>query len=146
MTVDFEQIAATISPDQLATAIGAEKVRDSYRCPQPSHSNGDRSPSLSISRKEGRTVACCHGCGLSGTPVQVAAEVWRVTSGDASERLARAIGLGASGPSPNGLGEPTDRYEYTDEELEKIFGAIEQQVALTRSRFEDRKRMDFRLR
>lgn len=36
-------------------------------------------------------------------------------------------------------------YEYSEEEVAKIFAAIEQQLALIRAKFERRKDIDFRL-
>ena len=76
---DFDRIAETISPEQLAQAIGARPSRQAgeFHCPGPSHENGDHNPSMSLGRKDGRTVGCCHGgCDISGSPVQVAAAVW----------------------------------------------------------------------
>ena len=121
-TLDYDAIATAVSPDQLAQAIKAKKVRDGYRCPQPAHKNGDRNPSLSISRTNGRTVTFCHGCGLKGTPIQVAADVWGVAAQDAAQRLVRELGL--SVPASNGLGEITDTYEYVDEAGEHLFEVV----------------------
>ena len=92
---DFDASAAEVSPERLAQAIGARAARSGdYHCPSPAHENGDRNPSLSINRKNGRTVAFCHSCGLKGTPVQVSAEVWGMAPGDAANRLASELGIG----------------------------------------------------
>ena len=46
------------------------------------------------------------------------------------------------------LGNCSNRqaYEYTEADLEKIFGAIDEQIARTRARFEEKKRRSFSLR
>ena len=63
MIVDFDRIAEAITPEQLARAIGAEKIGSGWRCPLTErHSNGDEHPSFSLYRYEGRTLAKCHGC------------------------------------------------------------------------------------
>lgn len=93
--MDFDRLAETISPDQLARALGAEKAGSGWRCPSPEHDDSD--PSFSVFRDGGRTAARCHGCGLAGSPVTVAAEVWGVSHRDAAERLARELGLRSTG-------------------------------------------------
>lgn len=109
---DFDAVAEAISPGQLASAIGARKMSgsaSSFRCPlAEAHSNGDKSPSLSIFRDGNRTAAKCHGCGLAGSPVTVAAQVWGVELPEAARRLADEIGLYVPDPkgdrrSPPGL-------------------------------------------
>lgn len=125
--VDFDALAAAISPEQLAKAIGAKRASSgSYHCPGSGHENGDRNPSLSINRPDGSTVAFCHGCGLKGSPVQVAATLWGMTLGDAAERLMSEAGLNLPDvPSTNGrasrLGELVGTYNYTDEASEHLF-------------------------
>ena len=121
--MDFDQIAKAISPEQLAQAIGAEKKDKGFRCPGTGHENGDRNPSLSISRKEGRTVACCHACGLSGSPVQVAALLWSLPNNEAAERLAQLVGISTADTS-SGLGEIVDTYEYVDEQGDHLFEVV----------------------
>lgn len=46
------------------------------------------------------------------------------------------------------LGNCSNRqaYEYTAEDIQKVFSAIDQQLALTKARFEERKTVQFRLR
>ena len=104
--IDFDHIAKTISPEQLDRSIGARpsRSRGEFHCPSPAHENGDRNPSLSISRKNGRTVAYCHSCGLTGTPVQVAAELWGMSSNDAAERLVSELRITNGPPGPSGKG------------------------------------------
>ena len=119
--VDFDAIAQSISPEQLARAIGARASRSPgmFHCPGPGHENGDKNASLSINRREGRTLAYCHGCGLKGTPVQIAAELWGMTANDAAERLNSELGitvLETTTPSGNGLGELIHTYHYVDKE------------------------------
>ena len=119
-SVDFDRLSAEVSPDQLAHAIGAIKTPNGYHCPNTAgHSNNDQSPSLSINRKDGRTVAFCHGCDLKGTPVQVASVVWRLSAADAGKRLAQTLDLPAH--TENGRGEFVEAYEYTDEEGRHLF-------------------------
>jgi hypothetical protein len=117
--IDFDAIAESISPEQLAQEIGAKPNRGAFHCPSPNHAGGDKNPSLSINRKDGRTVACCHSCGLKGTPVQVLAEVCGLALGDAAERLAAAAGVTSSATTMvskgNRLGEEVASYPYTDE-------------------------------
>ena len=117
--IDFDAIAESVSPEQLAQEIGARPNGGSFHCPSPTHAGGDKNPSLSINRKDGRTVACCHSCGLKGTPVQVLAEVCGLALGDAAERLAAAAGVTSSATTMvskgNGLGEEVAWYPYTDE-------------------------------
>jgi len=117
--IDFDAIAESISPEQLAQAIGARPNGGSFHCPSPNHAGGDKNPSLSINRKDGRTVAYCHSCGLKGTPVQVLAEVCGLAHGDAAERLAATAGVTSSATTMvskgNGLGEEVAWYPYTDE-------------------------------
>lgn len=129
--IDYDRIAEAVSPDQLASAIGAAKDRGgNFHCPGGWHENGDRNPSLSITRNNGRTVALCHACGLTGSPVQVAAELWSVTDREAAERLASHIGLTTGAvnlPAPvtsSGLGEILDTYEYTDEVGDHLFEVV----------------------
>jgi hypothetical protein len=127
---DFDRIAGELSPDQFAHAIGATKVSEgSYRCPnQAGHSNGDASPSLSISRSDHRTVACCHACGLAGSPVQVAARLWGHDPQAAAERLASSIGIAVPETTKNGkpgqLGTHVATYEYTDEDGHHLFDVL----------------------
>ena len=121
---DFDAIAEAVSPEQLAQAIGAQPSSSpgSFHCPSPAHENGDKSPSLSIGRKDGRTVLYCHSCQLSGTPVQVAGTIWGMTANDAAERLIHEIGIiipetaGPAGARGNGLGELVHTYDYHTEE------------------------------
>ena len=124
--IDFDQIEKDISPEHLAQAIGAKPSgsRGSFHCPGGGHENGDKKPSLSINRKNGRTVAKCHACGLSGTPIQVAGTIWGVSTDAAAERLAAQLGIVTSEAWPNGsggLGELIQTYEYVDEEGEHLF-------------------------
>ena len=121
--IDFDKLAAAVMPEQLAEAIGAPASRPpgKFHCPSPAHENGDKRPSLSINRKDGRTLAYCHGCGLKGTPVQVAAKLWGVSHDDAAERLVSAAGIAR----PNGgQREILNRYEYTDESGEHLFEVV----------------------
>ena len=131
--VDFDPIASEISPEQLAKAIGAKRASsgNDFHCPSPAHEHGDRNPSLSISRENGRTVTNCHRCGLKGSPVQVAATVWGVTLAYAAQRLVSEAGLTI--PSVSGadarrtgtpLGEMVATYEYTDEEGGPLFEVV----------------------
>jgi DNA primase len=117
--IDFDAIAEAISPAQFAQAIGAKPNGRAFHCPSPNHAGGDKNPSLSINRKDGRTVAYCHSCGLKGTPVQVLAEVCGLALGDAAERLAAVAGVTSSATTMvskgNGLGEEVASYPYTDE-------------------------------
>ena len=126
--VDFDAIAEAITPEQLAQAIGARPNGKGFHCPSPNHADGDQNPSLSISRNGGRTVAHCHGCGLSGTPVQVAGNLWSLSAGDAAERLSAklSVSMPSNGNrSPrNGLGEEVACYEYTDEAGEHLFEVV----------------------
>ena len=94
-TPDFDAIAESISPKQLAAAIGAEQITaGSYRCPfRSNHAHQDKNPSFSIYRKENRTSAKCHACDLSGTPVSVAGQVWGVDPIEAAKRLVESVGL-----------------------------------------------------
>ena len=56
--VDFDEVAQRIQPDQLASALGAERKGGDWRCPLPeNHTNGDRELSFSVFRDGGRTVA-----------------------------------------------------------------------------------------
>ena len=123
---DFDAIAAEISPEQLARAIGAERNGNgSYHCTGENHEHADRNPSLSIDRKDGRTVGCCHACGLKGTPVQIAADVWGLSLGDAAERLVSEIGITVPAKSGGtGLGEIIATYEYVDEDGEHLFEVV----------------------
>ena len=125
---DFDAIATSIWPEPFAKAIGAKPGRNgSYHCPGNDHEFGDRDPSLSISRKAGRTVGCCHACGLKGTPVQIAADVWSLSQSEAAERLVSEIGItvpakpNGSKASGNGLGELIETYDYDDEQGEYLF-------------------------
>ena len=127
---DFDAIAVEVSPEQLAQAIGARPSRSQgeYHCPGPGHENGDKKESLSINRKDGRTVAFCHSCGLKGTPVQVTGTIWSMAPNDAAERLVSELGITTAGPtqgpgaySGNGLGELIDTYEYVDESGGHLF-------------------------
>jgi hypothetical protein len=117
--IDFDAIAEAISPAQFAQAIGARPNGRAFHCPSPTHAGGDKNPSLSINRKDGRTVAYCHSCGLKGTPVQVLAEVCGLALGDAAERLAALAGVTSSATTMvskrNGLGKEVASYPYTDE-------------------------------
>ena len=125
---DYDAIAETILPDQLGQAIGARPSRSagSFHCSSPSHAHGDKVPSLSIWRDNGRTVAKCHSCGLKGSPVQVAAEVWGVSLGDAAARLAAAVGINTLDTKPHGsgLGEIVTTSEYTDESGKHLFEVV----------------------
>ena len=92
MTYDFDEIARCISPAELARVLECERKGNGWRCPFPQHE--DNNPSFSTYRTEaGRTHAKCHGCGRSGTPVQVAAALWGTDLRTAAERLARIVGL-----------------------------------------------------
>lgn len=90
-TVDFDDIAEAISPDQLARALGSKKNGTAWHCPSPDHV--DKNPSFSFFRDSGRTAGRCHACGLRGTPVSIASEVWGVSKPEAAERLAGEVGL-----------------------------------------------------
>ena len=70
-TINFDEIAEAISPEQLAQAIGARPSRSPgmYHCPCPAHENDDNKASLSINRKNGRTVVNRFVCDIKGTPV-----------------------------------------------------------------------------
>ena len=122
---DFDAIAEQVSPEQLARVIGASASSSgNYRCPSSAHENGDQNPSLSISRKDGRTVAFCHGCELKGTPVQFAGQLWGMTANDAAERLVSELGIitaTQSNGKGSGLGELIATYDYTDEQEEYLF-------------------------
>ena len=125
--IDFDAIAEAVSPEQLARAIGAKPDGRDFHCPGSGHANGDRDGSLSINRKDGRTVAYCHGCGLKATPVQVAGQIWGVTPNDAAKRLVSELGITtavqANGTHGSGLGELVATYDYTDEQGEYLFSA-----------------------
>ena len=124
---DYDTIAEAASPAQLASAIGARvSPSGSFHCPRSDHEHGDRNPSLSINRKGGRTVAHCHGCGLSGSPVQVAAAVWGLSYRDAAERLVRELGITTAAKSngSGGLGEIIATYEYGDESGGYLYEAV----------------------
>ena len=108
--LDFDEIARSITPDQFAQAIGVRPASSSgsYHCSCPAHENGDNQASLSISRKNGRTLVNSFVCDVKGTPVQTAAKVWNVSLGDAAERLASAAGImttTATSSKGSGLGE-----------------------------------------
>ena len=116
-TPDFDTIAEAVSPAQLAQAIGAKQNGKDFHCPSSNHADGDKNPSLSINQKDGRTVAYCHSCGLTGTPVQVASDLWGMTPGDAATRLASELGIStALQSSGSGLGELVHTYDYVDKE------------------------------
>ena len=122
---DFDWLAEAISPEQLAKAIGAEPAGGgSFHCPNgESHANGDRNPSLSISARNGRTVVFCHGCGLSGSPVQVAGRLWGLSPSEAAERLVRKAGLPGEGhvtKNPRIL----DTYDYVDQDGDLLFQVV----------------------
>ena len=127
-TLDFDAIAENISPKQLATAIGARASRSpgDFHCPGSGHENGDKRPSLSINRENGRTVACCHRCDLSGSPVQVAADVWGLSPGDAAQRLAAELGIAplATRSTGTGLGEEIATYPYSDESGAVLYDVV----------------------
>lgn len=136
--VDYDVIAEAISPEQLAQAIGAEKVARGWRCPlQRNHEHGDRDPSFSIFRDGNRTAAKCHkpACGLAGSPVTVAAAVWGVELPEAARRLADAIGLVTRRDGGGPLGEIVATYDYADEDGTVLF----QVVRLTPKTFRQRR-------
>lgn len=111
---DFDAIAESITFDQFCDAVGAEKRGRGRTCPLPArHTRGDKKPSFSGWRENGRLILKCHGgtCGLQGTPVQVAAEVWGVDLPEAGRRLARHIGL----PAFSARREIVEIYNYVDE-------------------------------
>lgn len=115
--IDYDAIAEAITPERFAEAIGAAKVAGGWRCPLTrNHEHGDRKPSFSVFQDRGRTAAKCHSpaCGLSGSPVTVAAAVWGVELSEAARRLADAIGL-VTGHHNGPRGEILDSYDYTDD-------------------------------
>jgi len=127
-TVDFDAIAKAASPGALADAIGAKKPKrgPNYHCPNAGgHANGDKNPSLSIDRKDGRTVAHCFGCGLSGSPVQLASELWSMSPSDAAERLAGKLGIQtATRNRSRSRFEIQETYPYTDEDEQTLFEVV----------------------
>lgn len=116
---DFDAIAESITFDQFCDAVGAEKRGRGRTCPLPArHRRGDKKPSFSGWHDNGRLMLKCHGgtCGLLGTPVQVAAEVWGVDLPEAGRRLARHIGL----PTFSAGREIVATYDYVDESGELL--------------------------
>lgn len=134
--VDFDELARKIEPDELAEAIGAEHAGSGWRCPlgEERHTRGDRDPSFSVFRDGERTAARCHGCGLRGSPVTVAAEVWGLEPPDAARKLAREIGMtpppdargdGRSGGNGrSGRREVVETYPYVDEDENLLFEVV----------------------
>ena len=126
--IDFDKLSEAITPKQFAKAIDARAGRspEMFHCSGPAHKNGDKKASLSINRKDGRTVVYCHSCDLKGTPVQVAAELWGLSHNDAAERLAAEAGIATldTKSSGNGLGEIIATYEYTDESGKHLYEVV----------------------
>jgi putative DNA primase/helicase len=122
VSVDYDRIAEAVSPDQLARVLGAAKVGTGWRCPSPDHDDGD--PSFSFFRDGGRTAGKCHGCGLGGSPVSLAAAVWRMQPNDAAERLVRELGIHV-GVNGNGMKpEIIATYDYTDEDGALLYQVV----------------------
>lgn len=137
---DFDDIAERVTPERLASALELKKGGSSWHCPLPqNHTNGDKNPSFSISRVGGRTVAKCHAghCPLSGTPVQVAAEVWGISEPEAAGRLADIIGLSPSRNGGRGLGEIVETYPYVDEQGDLLFEVVRYSPKAFRQRAPD---------
>lgn len=113
--LDFDEIARRISADELADALDAKPGhgRGSFHCPDPDHE--DSNPSFSIFRDDGRTVGICHSCGLTGSPVQLVAQVYGLDSQEAALLLAEEIGMEI--PSENG-GPPESEDTPNREEWE----------------------------
>ncbi len=122
--IDYDAVAEAVSPDQLARALGARKVGNGWQCPSPDHEDAD--PSFSFFREGKRTAGKCHGCGLGGSPVSVASQVWGVSMNDAAERLVRHLGIFVASTNGNGANRPeiVDTYDYTDEDGGLIFQAV----------------------
>lgn len=134
-------IAESITPHQLAEALGAERSSSGWRCPlgEERHANGDRDPSFSVFRDGNRTAARCHACGLRGSPVNVASEVWGIKPGEAAHRLARSIGLQpATNGRPSNVGRrnPEGVYTYRNLDGDVLF----QVVRFREKRFRQRSR------
>ena len=125
-SIDFDRIAQTISPKQLAQAIGAKQDgKGDFHCPASGHKHGDRRASLSINRNNGRTLGFCHTCGINGSPIQLASEIWGTTVNVAAERLAAELGIVTPSSNGNtGLGGPTATYEYVDEQGDHLFEVV----------------------
>lgn len=126
---DFDELAERIRPEELATALGAERVGSGWRCPlgEERHEHGDRDPSFSVFRDGGRTAARCHGCGLGGSPVTVAAEVWGCDLSEAARQLAREIGMAPSGDgacAPRRRRVVVETYPYVDEDEHLLFEVV----------------------
>lgn len=89
--IALDDLARRIEPDELARGLGAERASGGWRCPFPDHD--DEKPSFSTFRRDGRTWGKCHGCDRSGTPVQLAAELWGQEPPEAARKLADRAGL-----------------------------------------------------
>jgi hypothetical protein len=122
---DYDAIAESIAPDQLAEAIGAQQSGSSWICPRGElHQNGDRKPSLSIFREDRRTGIRCHGCDLHGTPVQVFAEVHQCSVAEAARRLVETFNLRATISPRPGSSPIVETYDYLDENGEILFQLV----------------------
>lgn len=108
--IDYDQIAAEISPEELAQVLGAERVGAGWRCPSPDHN--DRDPSFSVFRDGDRTAGKCHSCGLGGSPVSLASAVWGMAPRDAASRLVRELGMSVVSNGNGTRPAIVDRYPY----------------------------------
>lgn len=120
---DLDEIAKSITVEQLAQALGTEKVQGGWRCPMSErHRRGDKNRSFSIWRAgDGVVMAKCHGCGLSGPPVKVLSEGRGISMPQAAAELAVLAGVhplekGATSSSkaktPHGAGNLKATYQY----------------------------------
>ncbi len=108
---DYDEIAERITPDELAAILGAEKTSNGYRCPFPGrHEHGDRNPSLSIYRTDGRTSVKCFGCQFGGTPVQAYVQRFGGTEAEAATALGDHLRLEPSFSN----GEPPQRRKHNE--------------------------------
>ncbi len=116
MGIDFDRIAESITPGQLAGILGCEKVGSSYRCPRPGHE--DRSPSFSPYRKQGRTGGLCHtaSCGFGGSPVAMVAELRGISEPEAARRIVEECGLSFAGDITSAPSGQTRHYVYHDQD------------------------------
>lgn len=125
--IDFDLLAEVITPKQFAKAIGATPSRTAgmFHCSNPAHENSDKKASLAIRYKDGRTVVYCHGCGLSGTPIRAATQLWGGSPNDVAERLAASAGITALVTRSNSDGPKiAATYEYTDESGEHLYEVV----------------------
>ena len=118
---NFDQVSkwVALDPNPFFEALGARRNGKGWHCPLPDqHRNGDRDPSFGGSNVRGRFVLNC-SCGLAGTPVQVASEVWGVGEYGAGERLAELYDIPTTRKRAI-----ADAYPYTDEDGELLYEVV----------------------